>query len=216
MEAFELAQTDLLLTTTRTVRRRLDLSAPIDMTEVREALEVALQAPSNSNRQAWRWLLVTDPDLREQVARVYRRAYDELARPVAGARGASAGEGDRLMASTDHLADILHRVPLLVVPCVLDRLAPDAPVRKAANLFGGIYPAVWSLQLALRSRGYGSALTTMHLAYESEVAEVLGIPETVTQVGLVPVARYTGESFRPAARLPVEQVAFAERWGMAL
>lgn len=216
MDTFDLRETDRLLTTTRTVRRRLDLTAAIDMDEVRDALRVALQAPSNSNRQAWRWILITDPDVRGQVAAIYRRAYDELASPASVAAPSGQEARDRLVASTDHLAQVLDRVPLLVIPCVLDRLAPDAPTRKAANLFGGIYPAVWSLQLALRSRGYGSALTTMHLAYEAEVAGILGIPETVTQVGLLPVARFTGDSFRPADRSPVENVAYTDHWGQSL
>lgn len=216
MDSFDLGETDRLLTTTRTVRRRLDLNAPIDMSEVRDALRVALQAPSNSNRQAWRWMLITDPDVRGQIAALYRRAYDELASPSSVAAPSGEGARDRLLASTDHLAQVLDRVPLLVIPCVLDRLAPDAPTRKAANLFGGIYPAVWSFQLALRSRGYGSALTTMHLAYEAEVAAILSIPDSVTQVGLLPVARFTGGTFRPAERAPVEEVAFSDRWGEPL
>ncbi len=212
MDSFDLGETDRLLTTTRTVRRRLDLTAPIDMSEVHDALRVALQAPSNSNRQAWRWILITDPDVRGQVAGIYRRAYDELASPSSIAAPSGGHARDRLLASTDHLAQVLDRVPLLVIPCVLDRLAPDASTRKAANLFGGIYPAVWSFQLALRSRGYGSALTTMHLAFEAEVAAILGIPDTVTQVGLLPVARFTGDTFRPAERATVGEVAFSDHW----
>lgn len=213
MDSFDLGETDRLLTTTRTVRRRLDLTSAIDMSEVRDALRVALQAPSNSNRQAWRWILITDPVVRGQIAGIYRRAYDELASPSSVAAPSGEEARDRLLASTDHLAHVLDRVPLLVIPCVLDRLAPDAPTRKAANLFGGIYPAVWSFQLALRSRGYGSALTTMHLAYEAEVAAILGIPDSVTQVGLLPVARFTGDTFRPAHRAPVEDVTYADHWG---
>ncbi len=216
MDSFDVGETDRLLTTTRTVRRRLDLTAPVDLSEVRDALRVALQAPSNSNRQAWRWILITDPDVRGQVAGIYRRAYDELASPTSVAAPSGEDALDRLLASTDHLARVLDQVPLLVIPCVLDRLAPDAPTRKAANLFGGIYPAVWSLQLALRTRGYGSALTTMHLAYEAEVAAILGIPDSVTQVGLLPVARFTGDTFGAAERAPVEEVSFSDRWGEPL
>lgn len=216
MDSFDVGETDRLLTTTRTVRRRLDLNTPIDMAEVRDALRVALQAPSNSNRQAWRWILITEPVVRRRVAALYRQAYDELASPASVAAPSGEDARDRLMASTDHLARVLDQVPLLVIPCVLDRLAPDGPTRKAANLFGGIYPAVWSLQLALHSRGYGSALTTMHLAYEAEVAAILGIPDSVTQVGLLPVARFTGETFRAAERASVEDVAFADHWGQPL
>lgn len=216
MDAFDLGETDRLLTTTRTVRRRLDLTSPVDTAEVHDALRVALQAPSNSNRQAWRWILITDPDVRGQVASLYRQAYDELASPASVAAPSGADARDRLMASTDHLARVLDQVPLLVIPCVLDRLPPDAPTRKAANLFGGIYPAVWSFQLALRSRGYGSALTTMHLAYEAEVAAILGIPDSATQVGLLPVARFTGDTFGVAERAPVEDVAFDDHWGQPL
>ncbi len=118
----------------------------------------------------------------------------------------------RMVESSRHLADHMAEVPLLVVPCILDRLAPDAGPAEVAGFYGGILPAVWSFQLALRSRGLGSAWTTLHLEYEREVGELLDIPLTVTQVALLPVAYYHGEGFGPAPRRPVEEVTYVDSW----
>ncbi|MBI1351280.1 MAG: nitroreductase [Actinomycetales bacterium] len=207
-----MTSTDRLLATTRTVRRRLDLDAPVELAEIRDCLRLATQAPNVNNSQAWRWVVVTDPGLRERIATYYARAYEDRSAALRAQTAPDDEPGQRLIASTDVLADNLARVPVLVIPCALERLTPDMPIRKAANLYGGILPAVWSLQLALRTRGYGSAFTTLHLHYEREVASLLGIPDDTTQVALIPVARYSGETFRPAPRLPIEEVACVNHW----
>jgi nitroreductase len=123
---------------------------------------------------------------------------------------------DRILDSSQYLSDHLHEVPVLVVPCALQRLPVNASVFDTAGLYGSIVPAVWNFMLALRSRGLGSAYTTLHLNYEREAAEILGIPETVTQVAMVPVAYHTGDGFRPAGRRPVEQVVYLNRWRQKL
>ena len=99
-----------------------------------------------------------------------------------------------------------------MIPCLLGRIAPDASVTDTAGFYGSILPAAWSLMLALRSRGLGSAWTTLHLNYEHHIAEILGIPETVTQTALLPVAYYTGEDFKPAPRRPVEEIVYLNGW----
>ena len=117
-----------------------------------------------------------------------------------------------MLESSTYLADHLAEVPVLAIPCVLDRIAPGATAEQQASFYGGVFPAIWSFQLALRSRGLGSALTTLHLDYEREIGEVLGVPETVTQVALLPVAYYTGDTFRPAPRRPVEEITYWDTW----
>jgi nitroreductase len=210
---FDLVQTDRLLTTTRSVRRRLDLTRPVEREVVLECLRIALQAPSGGNSQPWRWLIVDDPAVRARLAELYRRSHDPyLAASRAAARQAGHAGMDRILDSSQYLSDHLHEVPLLVVPCALQRLPGNASVFDTAGLYGSIVPAVWNLMLALRSRGLGSAYTTLHLNYEREAAEVLGIPETVTQVAMIPVAYHTGDSFQPAKRRPVEQVVYLNRW----
>jgi nitroreductase len=212
---FDLEETDRLLTTTRAVRRRLDLARPVEREVVLDCLRVATQAPSGGNSQPWRWLLIDDPELRLAVADQYRVAYGpyiEMQRAAVAARG---GDLDHpILRSSDFLADHLHEVPVLVIPCLLTRLPESPTVADTAGFYGSILPAVWSFQLALRSRGLGSCFTTLHLHQEAAVGELLGIPASVTQVSLLPVAYTTGTDFRPASdRKPVESVTYLNAWG---
>jgi nitroreductase len=210
---FDLTETDRLLTTTRSVRKRLDLTRPVDRDLILECLRVALQAPSGGNRQPWRWLIVDDPDLKKQIGELYRRAHDpymEMNRAVA--REAGRTDMEPVMDSSQYLSDHMHEVPVMVIPCMLERLPQGSGVFENASMYGSVLPAVWSFMLALRSRGLGSAYTTLHLANEKEVADVLGIPETVTQTALIPVAYYKGTDFKPARRRPVTDVVYINAW----
>ena len=213
MSGFDLSQTDRLLTTTRAVRKRLDLRRPVPRDVILECLRIATQAPSGGNIQRWRWLIVDDPDLRKQLAELYRVSHDPYMQANRDA-AAKLGQTDRdnIMDSSQYLSDHLHEVPVHVIPCQLDRLPANASNTDAAGFFGSILPAVWSFMLALRSRGLGSAYTTLHLPHETEAGELLGIPDTVTQVALVPVAYYTGEDFKPARRRPVEEITYWNGW----
>jgi nitroreductase len=208
---------DQVLTTTRSVRKRLDLERPVPRTVVEECLQLALQAPSGSNQQPWRWIAVDDPGVRAAVAAEYAGALDGYAREVADA-GASSGydfaspEALRIGASVYHLRDHLHRVPVLVVPLVAGRL-DGASVFLQASLWGSVLPATWSFMLALRSRGLGSAWTTVHLHRERRVAEILGVPfERWTQAGLLPVAYTVGTGFKPGPRRPASEVLRWNGW----
>jgi nitroreductase len=210
---FDLNETDRLLTTTRSVRKRLDLSRPVEREVILDCLRIAIQAPTGSNSQRWRWLVVDDPDKRNTLAELYRR----MANPYmsAGREGAEQS-GDhvlgRVLDSAIYLKDHLHEVPIHVVPCHLDRVPEKPSTAEVAGFYGSIVPAVWSFQLALRSRGLGSVFTTLHLPFENEAAELLGIPDTVTQVALIPVAYYTGDDFKPAARRPIEEITYWNTW----
>jgi nitroreductase/uncharacterized protein YciI len=200
---------DHLLTTTRSVRRRLDLVRPVDPAVVQDCIRIAVQAPTAGNGQDWRWVVVTDPDLRSAVAEHYRAAgADYLAR---AASTASDPQTRRVYESASELAGLLDRVPVMVIPC-LDRRVDGQPNVVAASGYGSILPATWSLQLALRARGLGSCLTTLHLLREREVGELLGIPDSVMQVALLPVAHLTGGELHPAARPPVERITYWNGW----
>lgn len=196
---------DDLLTTTRTVRRRLDLTRPVPLELVRECLEIALQAPSGSNRQGWEWVVVTDPDRRAAIGDLYRRAVEEYQASPRYVGRANPRIGD----STAHLGRHMKDVPVLVLPCLH---AGDLPAGNQAGLWGSILPAAWSYCLAARARGLGTAWTTLHLRYEREVAEVLGLPDGVAQAALLPTAYYTGETFRPAQRRPLDDVLHLDTW----
>ena len=210
---FDLSQTDKLLTTTRSVRKRLDLERPVPREVVLEALEVALQAPSGGNSQPWRWLIVDDAETRKKIADLYQRSHDpymQANREAAEAAGRLEAMS-RIMDSSQYLSDHMAEVPVMVIPCLLTR--PEGLSQgEIAGFYGSILPAAWSFMLALRSRGLGSAWTTLHLAFEKEAQEILGVPETVTQTAMIPVAYYTGDDFRPAPRQPVEKVVYFNAW----
>lgn len=210
---FDYSQTDKLLTTTRSVRKRLDLSRPVPRAVVLEALDVALQAPSGGNSQPWRWLIVDDADTKLRLGELYARSHDPYMaanREMAEAAGRLEAMS-KIMDSSQYLSDHMGEVPLMVIPCLLGR--PEGTSQaEMAGFYGSILPAAWSLMLALRSRGLGSAWTTLHLAFEQEAQQILGVPETVTQTALIPVAYYTGDDFKPAPRQPVEKVTYFNAW----
>ena len=201
----DLTTVDHLLTTTRAVRKRLDLTRPVPREVVVECLRLAIQAPTGSNAQRWRWLVVTDPDTRAAIAELYRnppRSVVPSTSPVVEV----TGQQRRVLDSARYLTQHIHEVPVLVVPCIEN-------AGGAAGWAPSIYPAVWSLQLALRSRGLGSCITTVHLFRKEEAADLLGIPDGFVQACLLPVAYYTGDDFQPAVRRPIEEITFWDRWG---
>jgi nitroreductase len=194
---------DELLTTTRAVRKRLDLSKPVDRSTVDECADLAFHAPNGSNRQRWGWVCVDDPDVKHAMAELYRQGmadHDQRDRTGEEPVDYSSAASQRMSASVMYLAENLERVPVLLVPTIEGRM-DSASIFTQASRWGSILPAVWSFMLALRSRGLGSAWTTIHLYREREMAELLGIPfDSVTQTRLFPVAYTVGTDFRPADR----------------
>ena len=195
---FDLEETDRLLSTTRAVRRRLDLARPVERNVILDCIRLAQQAPTPSNTQSWRWVVVDDPERRAALARLYRE-IGEQALPQARKRFADDAQTQRVYDSAEYLVEHLHEVPVHVVPCV-EMPFEGSSNAAASNLYGAILPAVWSFMIALRSRGLGSAWTTLHLFREQQAAEILGIPEGVTQVALLPVAYTVGTEFKRAKR----------------
>ena len=205
----DLASVDELLTTTRSVRKRRDLTRPVGREVILECIQLAMQAPTASNAQDWRWLVITDADKRAAIADIYRSVGAEYL--AYAAKETSDPQTQRVYASAFSLTDTLGQVPVHVIPC-LDNRIDNSNMLLAASAWASIIPAGWSFLLALRSRGLGSVWTTMHLAKEREVAELLGIPATVTQAALFPVAYTIGTDFRPASRPPAETVTFWDSW----
>jgi nitroreductase len=206
----DIASVDELLTTTRAVRKRLDLTRPVGREVILECIRLAMQAPTASNTQDWRWLVITDPGKRAAIADIYRGIGAEYLAQAAAT--ASDPQTQRVYRSAQGLTEILAHVPVHVIPCLRQPI-DDSNRLVAASAWASIIPAGWSFLLALRSRGLGSVWTTMHLAKEREVAELLGIPSTVTQAALFPVAYTIGTDFRPAARPPAETITFWDEWG---
>jgi nitroreductase len=197
---------DELLTTTRCVRKRLDLTRPVSLDLVRECLEVALQAPSASNRQAWQWVVINDESIRQVIGDYYRRAAAAslfLDDPERSAVQHRVGE------SVAYLGEHMGEVPVLVIACIS---APSLRAGSQAGLWGSLLPAAWSYMLAARARGLGTAWTTLHMRYEKEISELLGIPADIRQGVLIPTAYYTGDAFRPAVRQPLDDVLHINSW----
>lgn len=210
---------DELLSTTRSVRKRLDLERPVERGLIEECLRLAQQAPSGGNRQGAVFVVVTDPVRRAALGAIYRRAWDRYtAQGVsAGPPGASTPPGGRELQrrigkSAAYLAEHLGEVPVLVVACHKGR-TEDAPQVAQASAFGSVLPAVWSFMLAARSRGLGTAWTTIHLFHEREAAETLGIPyDEYAQVALIPVAHTIGTDFKPGPRADLEDIVRWDTW----
>lgn len=209
---------DEMLTTTRAVRKRLDLTRPVEPEIIEECLEIALQAPTGGNAQRWHFVVVTDAGKRAQLAELYRRAfgtYREM--PIAAGNlfqddPQRAPQQKRVMDSAQYLADHLHEVPVLVIPCLEGRPAESGFI-PSVSMWGSILPAAWSFMLAARCRGLGTSWTTLHLVYEKEAANILGIPyDDVSQGLLIPTAYTRGTNFKPARRRPLEEVLHFDQW----
>jgi nitroreductase len=205
---------DEVLTTTRSVRKRLDLEKPVPREVLMECLDLALQAPTGSNAQGWQWVFVEDADKKKALADIYRHnAVPYLDAPKPSFGDARDEQRPRVTESAKYLHEHLHEVPVMLIPCLAG--SPDEAIAGSAGFWGSLLPAMWSYMLALRSRGLGSAWTTLHLVGKGEklAAEVLGIPYgEYRQGGLFPIAYTKGTDFRPAKRLPAEQLTHWDVW----
>ncbi|MGI9625114.1 MAG: nitroreductase family protein [Acidimicrobiales bacterium] len=210
---FDLEEIDRLLTTTRAVRKRLDLERSVPRELVLECIRVSTQAPAGGNYQKWRWVIVDDPDKKAVVADAYQRSYApyiEMQRNAVTDKLSEDATVGKIMSSSDYLAEILAEVPVLAIPCSLGE--PTDAGQITQGWWGSVIPAVWSYMLAARARGLGTAWTTLHLPYAEEVGEALGIPSTVTQLACIPTGYYTGDTFRPGSRRPAEDVTYWNSW----
>ena len=211
---------DEVLTTTRSVRKRMDFDRPVDPRLVTECLGLALQAPSGGNTQGWGWVVVTDPDKKAGLAELYRQswaAYVEsphfVGNTYEGDDPAVQASYDRVRASAQYLADNLERAPVFLIPCLPVRTANRPTWGVAAATLGSVIQAAWSFMLAARERGLGTCWTTLHLMHEARAAEILGIPhDRYVQAALIPVAHTIGTDFRPGSRKPLADVLHWDGW----
>jgi nitroreductase len=213
----DLATVDHLLTTTRSVRKRLDFSKPVDPKVVEKCLDIAMQAPTGSNAQGWSFVVVSDAAKRKAIADLYRKGFELYAgnpelRPTYAEDDLRSKQLPRVVDSAAYLAEHMHEAPVLVIFCIDGRIE-NAGTLAQASVYGSILPAAWSFMLALRARGLGTAWTTLHIMFEQDVAKILGIPEHVTQTALFPVAYFTGSDFKPAKRIPSTQLVHWNGWG---
>lgn len=210
--------TDTLLSTTRSVRKRLDLSRDVPLGLVRECLEIALQAPTSANRQHWSFIVITDTEQRQKIAKIYQRQWDWLASTPYSVGGRFAGDPvrapqqARAADSGAYLAGHLAEVPVLVLPCI--EVEGDGQITPAnqADTWGSIMPAAWSYMLAARTRGLGTAWTSLSTSAEPDIRAVIGYPDNVYHAALIPTAYYTGETFKPGKRQPLDDVLHLDTW----
>ena len=225
LQSIDLLSIDHVLITTRAVRRRLDLTRPVERHVIERCIEIAVQAPTALYGETWHFVVVTDRLQREAVAKIYRKAGEGHRSgklpldPYLSHLRAITAQDPRFAAqqgmfrSGGYLVQHMHEVPVLIVPCIEGRVENEGPGAQA-SLYGSIFPAVWSLLLALRARGLGSVITTQHIQHlEKEMAHVLGLPDGLTQAALLAVAYYTGSDFKPAKRAPSKDRTHWNRWG---
>jgi len=210
---------DEMLATTRSVRKRLDFTRPIEPEIIRECLALAVQAPTGGNRQQWHFVVVSDSAKRQAIGDIYRRGWalyrasqEPVMEKLAARYPERAEVQKRIRDSADYLAEHMHEAPVLLIPCISGRMEGLSSAEQAGS-WGSILPAAWSFMLAARARGLGTSWTTVHLIFESEAAQVLGIPyERITQAALIPVAYTDSPDFSPAKREPAESVTHWDAW----
>jgi nitroreductase len=211
---------DEVLATTRAVRKRLDFDKPVEPEVIKECLESAVQSPTGSNMQSWQWMVVTDADKRQALGDLYRQGWEQyvtmqgsVATVDTGGDADRAAQQDRVLDSAEYLAENFHRVPVMMIPILPGRM-DGLPAMAATSMLGSILPGAWSFMLAARERGLGTAWTTIHLMFEQQAAEVLGIDyDNYTQCALITCGYSQGTDFKPAKRPPIETVLHWDSWG---
>ncbi len=193
---------DWALGTTRSVRRKIDWERPVERHLIEECIEVAVQAPTGMDAEAWRFLVLDEPEPKQAVAELYRRAMERFA----------AVRPDGPKSTAQQLAARLEDLPALILVCSEGQPFADSNAMRVA-FYASVLPAAWSLMVALRARRIGSTWTTLLLAHEQEAARALGIPDGVTQTVLLPVGHMDGARLRPAARRPAREVTYWNAWG---
>ena len=210
---------DELLKTTRSVRKRLDLTKPVPMAIIEECMDLALQAPTSTYGENWRFMIVTDPDKKRAIANWYKKGHELFIIRKNLLQGESkdvSSPENRVLSSINYLAENLQDIPALMVPCILGRLDSEDVaynVQYQATMYASIIPAVWNFMLAARARGLGTCWTTLHLPFEQEVGSILGIPvQDVTQIAMIPIAYTLGTKFKSASRRPLHEVMRLNKW----
>jgi nitroreductase len=210
---------DEVLTTTRAVRKRLDFDRPVPMSIIEECLEIATQAPTGSNSQGWHFFVVTDQDKKDKIAEYYRKSFAEYrAGPAQPTKQHTDDPSmketqEKVLDSAQYLADNMQRAPVLLIPCCTSMVrTPNFPFLPLVSLLSSVIPAAWSFMLAARERGLGTCWTTVHLAYEKEIAELLNIPDSIAQLAVIPVAYSKGTDFKVAPRKPLDGILHTNTW----
>ncbi len=213
-----MAETDLfdIMYSCRSMRRlRTD---PVPLALIYKVIEAGTQGPSGGGVQAWRFVVVTEQRVKEQIAEIYLRGWR-----MAETNYAKAGltpENSKNVRAAAYLAEHLAEAPVLLIPCLRSRKSHEArlngPNRETflRILGGSIYPAIQNMLLACRALGLGASLTTITTLYEDEMRKILDLPEFLTTYALIPIG-YPKGKFGPVTRRPVEEVTWLNQYGEA-
>ncbi len=197
----DLESVDHVLSTVRSVRRRLDFSRSVDPEVIYDCINIATQAPTGIYGESWRFLVVTDTEKKAQIASLYRAVITDFQRE----------RGLEIKGAQQALMDRLHEIPAMIFVCYIGD-APGPEVAEQVGFYGSVLPAAWSLMLALRSRNLGSTWTSLLASRQQEVGEILGIPEGVVQTVMLPVGYMKGAKLRKANRVDAREVTFWNEW----
>ncbi len=205
---FDVAETDRLLSTTRSVRKRLDFERDVTDQVLFDCIDLAEQAPSGGNDASRRWMIVRDTATKERLGEIYRESGQFMER-VANRLEGSGHPKEKVYDSSAYLVDNFAKAPALVIVAIWG--VHDNSGRP--GLFDSVIQSAWSFNLALRARGLGTTWTTLLNANVDQLAEVLAIPPGVTTIVTFPVAYTVGTDFKPVGRRPAEQITYFDRWG---
>ena len=207
--SFNIEETDRLLSTTRSVKKRLDLEREVSEELILDCIDIAEQAPTGGNQSSRRWLVVRDSEVKKEIAEMYREVGGKFLKEQSERLDGTGHHNEKTIKASSYLAEHLEEVPVLVLVTIYGEHDDSG----RPGLFDSVIQAAWSFCLALRSRGLGSAWTTMHLGNAEKIAELLNIPKGVTQVVLLPVAYTLGDDFSSVSRDPAREITWFESWG---
>ena len=198
-----------IMRTTRAMRRLKPDPVPDEL--IQRILQAGQWAANGGANQRWRFLVVKDRSIKEQVQKWYQKAFDEVVGPrYRGSEpppGSSPGRYRRQHDAVEYLTEHYHEAPVWIVACQDD--GEETPTRSAG---ASIYPAVQNMLLAARALGLGSTLTSRHLRHEKEVEEILGLPPGVHSYAILPIG-YPMGNFGPVRRGPLADVVYLDKWG---
>ena len=191
---------DEVLSTARSVRRKLDFGRPVEREVLLECIEVAVQAPTGAMGENWRFIVVETPDVKAEIATLYRDVLNEIV----------ATRGIPMKPTLAAHAERMHEMPAMIFVCMEGE--PDANFSSHVGYYGSILPAAWSLMLALRARNIGTTWTTLLSARQEAVGNILGLPDNWRQVVMLPVGYTKDAVLRRADRVPAHEITFFNGW----
>ena len=202
---------DEILATTRSVRRRIDFDRAVDMADIHACVGLAVQAPTSVGDETWRFVVVDEAAKKARLAALYRRAFDEYLATKADDMSARGVEPRSLSPNYRYLADNIQRFPALILVCREGR--PPDDIAGQLAFYGSVIPAAWSLMIALRSRRIGSTWTTLHALFESEVKDIIAMPDDTTACIMLPAGYMQDARLKRAARMAPTAITYRNNWG---